>query len=68
VAIGNAIEKRSFVYVYDGHGRQIAVIPVGNRPGDGLRGYTSSTINVQRDAYIYTYNERGSKIGSKAAH
>jgi hypothetical protein len=66
MAIGNAMEKRSFVYVYDERGRQTASILVGSQPGDGLKGYTSTTVNVQKGSYIYTYNEHGSKIASRS--
>jgi hypothetical protein len=38
MAIGNAIQKGSFVYVYDEKGRQLGCIPAGNATkGDGLR-------------------------------
>ena len=66
MAIGNAIEKRSYVYVYDEKGRQLASILIGSQPGDGLKGYTSTTVNVQKGSYIYTYNEHGSKISSRS--
>ena len=66
MAIGNAIEKRSYVYVYDEKGRQLASILIGSQPGDGLKGYTSTTVNVQKGSYINTYNEHGTKIGSRA--
>ena len=65
--IGNAIEKSSYVYVYDERGRRIASIPRGSQPADGLRGYTPATVIVQRGSYIYTYNERGVKIASTPA-
>ena len=66
MAIGNVLEKRSFVYVYDERGRQTASILVGSQPEDGLKGYTSTTVNVQKGSYIYTYNEHGSKIASRS--
>jgi hypothetical protein len=63
MAIGNAIQRGSFVYVYDEKGRQIARLSAGNAAkGDGLTGYTSTTVNVKRGAYIYTYNEQGRQI------
>jgi hypothetical protein len=30
----------------------------GNGPDDGLKGYTSTTVNVRRGNVIYTYNEK----------
>ena len=67
MAIGNAVQRGSMVYVYDEKGRQIASVMAGNGPNDGLKGYTSSTVNVQRGSMIYTYDERGRQIGSTFA-
>ena len=68
MAIGNAIERNSYVYIYDEKGRQVASIPCGTQEGNGLKGYTSTTVNVQRGRYIYTYNERGLRIASRPAY
>ena len=62
MAIGNAVQRGSNVYVYDERGRQTAVIGAGNHRGDGLKGYSSTTVNVQRGAFIYTYNEKGKQL------
>ena len=59
MAIGNAVQKGAFVYIYDEKGHQTASISVGNDKNDGLRGYTSSTVNVQRGTFIYTYDDKG---------
>ena len=59
MAIGNAVQRGSFVYIYDEKGHQVTTVPAGNGPQDGLKGYTSSTVNVQRGAFIYSYDERG---------
>ena len=68
MAIGNAIQKGSFVYVYDEKGRQLASIAAGNAAkGDGLTGYTSTTVNVKKGSFIYTYDEKGRQISSKSA-
>ena len=64
MAIGNAIQKGSFVYIYDEKGNQLASLHVGSGPQDGLTGYTSSTVNVRRGSFIYTYNEKGNQISS----
>lgn len=44
MAIGNAVQRGSFVYVYDEKNRQISTIPAGNGKDDGLKGYTGSTV------------------------
>lgn len=62
MAIGNAVERGTFVYIYNEQGHQVGCVPTGNQPGDGLKGYTSGTVNVQRGSYIYSYNERGAQV------
>lgn len=59
MAIGNAVQRGAFVYVYDERNRHTATIPSGSGRDDGLKGYTSSTVNIRRGAFIYTYDERG---------
>ncbi|MDI9849519.1 hypothetical protein QM467_15795 [Rhodoblastus sp. 17X3] len=67
MAIGNAVQRSSFIYVYDEKGHQIATIPAGSGPKDGLTGYTSSTVNVRRGSFIYTYDAKGRQIASTPA-
>lgn len=67
MAIGNAVQRGSFVYVYDENNRQIASIPAGSGKDDGLKGYTGSTVNVRRGSFIYTYDEKGRQKGSTPA-
>ena len=68
MAIGNAIQKGSFIYVYDEKGRQLASIAAGNAAkGDGLTGYTSTTVNVKRGSFIYTYDAKGRQISARSA-
>jgi hypothetical protein len=67
MAIGNAVQRGSFVYVYDEKGHQTATIAAGADPKDGLTGYTSSTVNVRRNAFIYTYDEKGRQIATTPA-
>ena len=62
MAIGNVVQRGSFIYVYDERGHQITVIAAGTGAKDGLMGYTSSTVNVRRSAFIYTYDEKGRQI------
>lgn len=65
--IGNAVQKGSIVYIYDEKGRQLATVSAGFQPGDGLKGYTGSTVNVRRGSIIYTYNEKGRQTGTVSA-
>ena len=67
MAIGNAVQRGGFVYVYNEKNQQIFTQSAGSQPGDGLKGYTSSTVNIQCGGFIYTYNERGQQIGTTSA-
>lgn len=62
MSIGNAIQRGHFVYVYDERGRQTATIAAGSDHGDGLTGYTSSTVSIRRGSFVYTYDQRGRQI------
>ena len=59
MAIGNAVQRGHFVYVYDEKGRQLCSLSAGSGKDDGLKGYTSTTVNVRRGSFIYTYDEKG---------
>lgn len=67
MAIGNAVQRGSWIYIYDEKGRQIASISAGSGKDDGLTGYTSSTVNVRRGSWIYTHDEKGRQISSTPA-
>jgi hypothetical protein len=68
MGIGNVVQRGSCIYIYDDKGRQAAsIVGGGGRPGDGLKGYTSTTVNVQRGSVIYTYDEKGRQINSVIA-
>jgi hypothetical protein len=67
MAIATAIKRGSSVYVYDEKGRQILTISAGNKPEDGLTGYTSTTVSVRRGGSIYTYDDKGRQISSHSA-
>jgi hypothetical protein len=58
MAIANAVERSGFVYVYDEKGYQLCMLPAG----EGLTGYTFSTVNIKRSDFIYSYNEKGQQI------
>ena len=62
MAIGNAVQRGNFVYVYDERGRQLHVLGAGNGPADGLTGYTGATVNIRRGSFIYTFDERGRQL------
>ena len=60
--IGTAVKRGTLVYVYDEKGRQLMTISAGNKPEDGLTGYTSTTVSVRRGGLVYTYDEKGRQI------
>jgi hypothetical protein len=64
MAIAVAVEKGSYIYVYDEKNRQLCCIPRGSGPHDGLKGYTSSTVSVRRGAYIYNFDQIGRQKGA----
>jgi phage pi2 protein 07 len=67
MAVGNAVQRGGWVYIYDEKGRQLASVSAGSGKDDGLKGYTSSTVNVRRGGWIYTYDEKGRQISSTSA-
>jgi hypothetical protein len=67
MTIGNAVQRGSLIYVYDEKGRRLTSLLPGDRPKDGLQGYTSSTVSVRRGSLIYTYDERGRRLSSTLA-
>ena len=54
--ISLAIEKGSFIYVYDERNRQVCTL------SGTLVGYTSTTVSVKRGGFIYTYDQNGRQI------
>ncbi len=64
MSIRNVVQRGSSIYIYDERGHNAAAINAGDKPGEGLKGYTSLTVNVQRGGTIYTYDEKGHMIGS----
>ena len=59
MAISNAVERHHIVFVYDHKGRNTAQIYAGHDPGDGLKGFTESTVIVRKLGRIFVHNERG---------
>ena len=61
MTITSAIQRGSFVYVYDEKNRQVGCY------GGALHGYTGSSVSVKRGAFIYTYDEKGRQISANSA-
>lgn len=57
--IASVVEQGTMVYVYDEKGAKIAGIMGGISPGDGLKGWTSTSISIKRGPLIYIYDEKG---------
>ena len=53
--------------MYDDKGGPVCTLPSGSQPEDGLKGYTGSTVNVRRGAWVYTYDERGRQLSTTPA-
>jgi hypothetical protein len=60
MAIGSAVQKGRRVLIMNEKGSAVATIPAG----DGLQGYTSSSVSVRHGNIIRIYNENGGNIGA----
>lgn len=58
MAITTAVQRGSWVYVYNEHGSQVTSVY-----GE-LHGFTGSTVSVRRGSWIYVYDEHGSQQSS----
>jgi hypothetical protein len=67
MAIGSAIERGSYIYVYDERGTTLFQKARGSGAKDGLLGFTGATVTVRFGSIIYTYGERGETVFAKAA-
>jgi len=65
--IGSAIERGSYIFVYDEHGRTLFSKGRGSGHKDGLLGFTGSTVTMRFGSVIYTYGEHGETLYAKAA-
>ena len=66
MAIGNAVQSGGFVRVYNERNIQLCTIGIGSsNKNDGLKGYTSSTVNIQIGGFIYTYDEKGRQLSCR---
>jgi hypothetical protein len=64
MAIASVVERGAYVYLYDVRGRQITSIMRGSQPGDGLQGYTASTVSIRRGSYVYVHDQSGRQISA----
>ncbi len=55
--IANVVQRGSFAYAYNAKGLQLFVIGAG----DGIVGFTQSTVSIRRGSFIYIYNEKGNQ-------
>ena len=62
MAIGSAIERDSYIYVFDENGRSLFSKVRGNGSKDGLLGFTGSTVTVRFGSIVYTYDHHGTTI------
>jgi hypothetical protein len=67
VVIATAVQKEAVVYVYDETECLIFAQPAGSGSSDGLISDASSTVNIQRGAFIYTYDAAGLEIAIAGA-
>ena len=50
--IATVVERGGFAYVYDEKGSQFLALAAG----DGVTGYTSTTVSIRRGNFIYIFN------------
>ena len=55
--IANVVQRGNFAYVYDAKGSQFLTLSAG----DGIVGFTQSTVSIRRGNFIYVYNSKGSQ-------
>lgn len=55
--IASVVQRGNFAYVYDAKGSQFLTLSAG----DGVVGYTASTVSIRRGNFIYVYNAKGSQ-------
>ena len=67
MAIGSALERGSFIQVYDTHGQTLFSKSKGSGPRDGLLGFTGSTVTVRFGSIVYTFDDKGQTLYAKAA-
>lgn len=55
--IASVVQRGNFAYVYDAKGSQFLTLSAG----DGIVGFTQSTVSIRRGNFIYIYNNKGSQ-------
>jgi hypothetical protein len=55
--IATVTQRGDFIYAYNSKGSQLCTLSAG----DGLTGYTQSSISIKRGGFIYTYNAKGNQ-------
>lgn len=55
--IANVVQRGNFAYVYNAKGSQFLTLSAG----DGIVGFTQSTVSIRRGNFIYVYNNKGSQ-------
>lgn len=65
--IGSVREYSLSVTAYDEKGRTLFTKSRRLRPGDGLKGYTATTVSIRTGSSINTYDDRGRTLFSKPA-
>lgn len=53
--IASVVQRGAFLYVYNANGSQLSVIAAG----DGMTGYTASSVSVRRGNFIYVFDPKG---------
>ncbi len=65
MAIGSVLEKGYQIIAYYEQNRQIFSKTKGQKPGDGVKGYTGSTVSIQYGSQLLTYDEKGRQISAR---
>lgn len=58
-SIASVVQRGAFLYVYNAKGSQLSVIAAG----DGMTGYTASSVSVRRGNFIYIFDAKGKQTG-----
>lgn len=58
MAIGTAVQRGSWVYVFDDKNRQLTTI------SGELHGFTGTSVSVKRGNWIYVFDEHGHQTGT----
>ena len=59
MAIATAIQRGPVVITFNEQGNVIAMIPCSNGPGEGLTGYTATTVTIKNGNTICVLDENG---------